>query len=62
MEVDMNSPSLEVARKIVSKLTAAKLIRADDEENITAKLSEGKLRQEDWRLAIEKAIDAKEES
>jgi len=59
MEGNMSSPSEELAKKIVSKLVIAKLILPEDEVPIATKLSEGQLKPEDWRLTIEKGIDAK---
>jgi len=58
----MNSPSFELAQNIASRLSTANLINADDVESLTIKMSEGKLKKEDWRLAIEKGIDTKEKS
>ena len=55
----MSSPSEELAKNIVSKLVIAKLILPEDEVPIATKLSEGQLKPEDWRLTIEKNIDAK---
>jgi hypothetical protein len=58
----MNSQSQGVAKSIISKLIEAKLVCSDDEETLIKKLAEGKMKQEDWRLAVEKGIDAEEGS
>ena len=55
----MSSPSEELAKKIASKLVKEKLILPEDELPIETKLSDGQLKPEDWRLTIEKNIDAK---
>ena len=59
MEGNMSSPSEELAKKIASKLVKEKLILPEDELPIATKLSDGQLKPEDWRLTIEKNIDAK---
>jgi hypothetical protein len=59
MEGNMSSLSEELAKKIASKLVKEKLILPEDELPIATKLSDGQLKPEDWRLTIEKNIDAK---
>ncbi|NTV12340.1 MAG: hypothetical protein HGA96_00155 [Desulfobulbaceae bacterium] len=54
----MTSPSHELATIVVDRLAAEKLITADDAKKMAVKYAEGKLRQEDWRLSIEKGLDA----
>jgi hypothetical protein len=49
----MDSPSGTLAQRIVEKLVREKLLSAAEARKIVAKLAEGKLRAEDWRLAIE---------
>jgi hypothetical protein len=58
MEVIMNSPSQELAKIIVEKLVKHKLLLSDDSAKMTTGFTTGNLKQEDWRLIIEKAIDA----
>jgi hypothetical protein len=58
MEGYMSTPSQDLAKKVVQKLVEGKLILADDMQPIIDNLSLGKLRQEDWRLAVEKGLDA----
>ncbi len=58
----MSSPSQDLANRIILKLVEEKLIQADDKETMTVKLSQGKLRQDDWRLAVEKSFDTEEQS
>lgn len=53
----MSTPSHELAKKILARLTAEKLFRDDDAKKLVAKMADGKLRPEDWRLAIEKAAE-----
>ena len=57
----MSSPSQNLAQIIIEKLIAENLILAEDEKRLLPKLAEGKLRTEDWRLAIEKATDKEEQ-
>lgn len=49
----MSSPSQELASQIVDRLIKEKLLEESARARLLAKLSEGKLRAEDWRLAIE---------
>ena len=52
----MNTPSEELAQKIVERLVAEHLLMPEDTVKLLPKLAEGKMRPEDWRLAVEKAI------
>jgi hypothetical protein len=45
-----------LAKVILDRLVADQLIDAKDVAKLLPKLAEGKLRSEDWRLAIEKTI------
>lgn len=56
----MSAPSTELSKKIVSKLIKAKLIVDADVRKLTEGLAEGILRPEDWKLAVEKGMDAAE--
>lgn len=52
----MDTPSEQLAGKIIERLIAEKLVSASDGKKMTAKLAAGKLRAEDWRLAIDKSM------
>lgn len=49
----METPSTQLAAKILDRLLQEKLIRAEDRAKLLPKLAEGKLKSEDWRLAVE---------
>ena len=53
----MNSPSQVLAQKIVDRLVQEKLLLNEDAKRVVAKLAEGSMEAEDWRLAFEKAMD-----
>lgn len=53
----MDTPSTQLATKVVERLVSEKLLLADDGKKLLAKLAEGKMRPEDWRLSIEKAAE-----
>lgn len=53
----MSTPSQELAKKILARLTAEKLVTDDDAKKLATKMADGKLRPEDWKLAIEKAAE-----
>lgn len=53
----MTTPSQSLAQIIIDKLAAEKLITNDDAKKWVDKYASGKLRQEDWRLALEKGLD-----
>jgi len=55
----MDSPSQQLASRILNRLIEEKLLASSDHKKLLSKLSEGKLRAEDWRLAIE-LVPAKE--
>jgi hypothetical protein len=55
----MDTPSQALAVKITERLVREGLITAEAAKHLQPKLAEGKLRPEDWRLAIELA-DKKE--
>jgi hypothetical protein len=54
----MSSPSQDLATRVVQKLIEEKMILPGDMQPILAKLHLGKLKQEDWRLAVEKSLYA----
>ena len=49
----METPSTQLAAKVLDKLIQEKLIRSEDRGKLLHKFSEGKLNGEDWRLAVE---------
>ena len=51
----MDTPSQQLAAKIIDRLVGKKLFSADDGKKLFSKLAEGKLKAEDWGLAIELA-------
>ena len=51
----MNTPSVELAAVILERLAAEHLVLRNGPNKLLAKLAEGKLRPEDWRLEIELA-------
>lgn len=53
----MSTPSQELAKKIFLRLSAEKLVTDEDAKKLVSKMADGKLRSEDWRLAIEKAAE-----
>ena len=57
----METPSQELARIIVQKLVAEKVIGEKDAASVRSKLADGSMKADDWRLQIEKASRAVEE-
>lgn len=53
----MTEPSHELAKIVVERLAAEKLITEEDAKKMIDKYAEGKLRPEDWRLSFEKGLD-----
>ena len=51
----MDTPSGQLASRILKRLIEEKLFRPADEAKLLSNLAEGKLKPEDWRLAIELA-------
>lgn len=51
----MDTPSARLATKISDRLIEEKLLAPGDQAKLLSKLSDGTLRSEDWRLAIELA-------
>lgn len=52
------SPSQVLAERVVQRLIAEGLLAPGDATRIQTRLVDGKLKPEDWRVAIEKAADA----
>ena len=55
----MNSPSQKLADRIVEKLIQEKVLSPQQAKKILPKLADGKVRSEDWRLAIELSMPQK---
>ena len=55
----MDTPSKQLAEKIMERLIADGLMMSDDRKRLLTKLADGKLKPEDWRLAIELANSSK---
>lgn len=53
----MDSPSQDLAQRIVDKLVAENLVLAADAKAAQSKIADGRMSAEDWRLVVEKAID-----
>jgi hypothetical protein len=53
----MDTPSQILTGKIVQRLIDAKILREDDARVLIPKIAAGKLTQDDWRLAVEKALE-----
>lgn len=51
----MDTPSQALATKITNRLVQEGLLSPDAAKKLSPKLADGKLRPEDWRLAIELA-------
>ncbi|MEB4593232.1 hypothetical protein VSS37_19805 [Candidatus Thiothrix sp. Deng01] len=56
----LTSPSDELAKIICEKLKQAGLLTQQDMQRFSEKMATGKTKPEDWRLAVEKAMDSKE--
>ena len=53
----MNTLSEDLARKVLPILADRNLVLAEDVERYIVKLASGKMKAEDWRLLVEKAMD-----
>lgn len=49
----METPSLQLATRIFERLLQEGLLKEGDRKKLLTKLGEGKIKQEDWRLALE---------
>jgi hypothetical protein len=56
----METPSEKLALLILDRLIESKVLLPSDRDKLQSKLAEGKLTRDDWRLAIELAMDKKE--
>ena len=48
--------SEQLAGKIIQRLIDEELLSADDGKKLVPKMATGKVRAEDWRLAVEKSV------
>jgi hypothetical protein len=55
----MEPPSQKLTARILQKLAAEGLLRDEDVKAFAPKIAAGTLKQEDWRLAVEKALEKK---
>jgi hypothetical protein len=55
----MNSPSERLAERILEKLIQEKLLSKQEAKKLLPKLADGKVRPEDWRLAVEISMSQK---
>lgn len=56
-DAPVKTPSEILAEKIVGVLADKKLVLTGDVKKISLNLAAGKLKAEDWRMAVEKALD-----
>jgi hypothetical protein len=49
----MSSPSEKLAERILNRLVQEKLLSKQEAKKLAPKLPEGRVRSEDWRLAVE---------
>ncbi len=52
-EGNMDTPSKQLADKIMDRLITEGYMSPDDRKKLLSKLADGKLKPEDWRLAVE---------
>lgn len=52
----MDTPSSQLAEKIMQRLAEEKLFRPDDQKKLLERIADGSIKQEDWRLAIELSL------
>jgi len=52
------SPSQLLAERVVQRLIAERLLAPGDAARLQSRLIDGKLKAEDWRVAVEKAAAA----
>ena len=57
----METPSLKLAKQTMDRLVTEQLITPKEAEKFAQKFSEGRVKAEDWRLAVENAIEKKPE-
>ena len=52
----MDAPAADLAKKIVDRLVEEKLISEKSADKFVKDLANGKVRQEDWRTAVEQPM------
>ena len=52
----MSTLSTDVAKKILERLVAEKVVLADDRRELLEKFAQGQVRAEDWKVAVEKGL------
>lgn len=57
----MDTPAHKLSEKIIERLVADKLLAAEAGKKLVAKIAEGKLRSEDWHVALDLATGKKVE-
>ena len=53
----MTNPNQELAKKIVDRLVNEKLLTKKEGEKLLGRLTTGKLRQDDWKVAFENSSE-----
>jgi len=53
----VTSPTQQLAERVVQRLLAERLVTPEDAARLQSKLTDGKLRPEDWRVVLEHAGD-----
>lgn len=51
----MDTPAHKLSEKIIERLVAEKLLTAESGKKLVPKIAEGKLRSEDWHVALDLA-------
>ena len=59
MEGCLRTPAEELSRVVVEKLVAEHFITEEDAGKLIVKMATGKIRTEDWKLAVEKSAKGK---
>lgn len=59
MASSQESPALALAKRIAARLKHEKLLSSDRFDRFTDSLAGGKLKESDWRLALESVLEPK---
>ena len=54
---DAATPSAKLALAMVDRLIDAGLLRADKRDALAASIASGKMKEEDWKLEVELAVE-----
>lgn len=54
---DATTPSSKLALVTVDRLIAAGLLRADQRDALVARIASGQMKEEDWKLEVELAVE-----